>query len=504
MKKPVVVKKVSKTVVESGVKREFRTKKKKSISYTQLIPSNLNLEEIIKAEEPKFVYSIDLFVHLVHLTIEIPAKKRELMGKNGYVPFHTPYLQPKSRDYHKHLEYLVLQGILETDNQHIVGKKSRCYRISEKYLSERLVEIDITDEKLVKKIGNEHSIDFHARMKYADLYEWFNDKITIDFEGAMEYCYEELEKEKKENYYDAYSKAYSNILKMHMLKNRIYWFNVDEFGKRLHTNFTNLTKGLKPFISYNNIPLVSIDIPNSQPLLSLKVLKEKFPSITFNNNNQNKPNPLPPLILVKQAETPTPIDVQRYADLVISGTFYGVLEQEMRKKFGGSYFTRKKIYDFDKGKTVINTKTPRQMVKAVTYQVFFSKNYYRLKKNKKLVKYVTREKELFSKLFPTVMQVFEQYKDNLSHPEKDRHKALAKALQRIESRLMLDKIAPELAKQKPCMPRYTIHDSFVTTLGNEEFVKSIMKDFLIKEIGFSPELIPEIWCKDCGGIKKAA
>ena len=70
---------------------------------------------------------------------------------------------------------------------------------------------------------------------------------------------------------------------------------------------------------------------------------------------------------------------------------------------------------------------------------------------------------------------------------------LAVLLQRIESYLVLEIICKRIALERPKLPIYTIHDSIVTTIGNEEYVKSIMVEMLKSYIGHEPKLKFEYW-----------
>ena len=471
------------------------------LTYWQLIPSALQLEETIKANPPDFVYSFDFFVHLLHKTIEIPVKNDKLRRADGYVPLSSRILQPKNRDYNLHLAYLVENKILEVRPYFTPGQKSRQYRIAENHLKNRLIEIMVSDAKLVKHLAKELHLNFKVVKKYEHLHRWFNDGLEINVEGAMQYCVQRLKDAPYESIYQAHQKVYGMMFMVKMLQHKQYWFSVDTFGHRLHTNLTNLSSELRPFVTYKGQPLVSVDVKNSQPLLSMKILASKYPALdlkTIESGIEREkqtilPTDIEPIMLVKHPQSLAAIDVQRYGSLVIGGRLYDYMEAELRKAFGDKYFTQKRIFDFDKLESVPNTLTPRQRVKKVMFQVFFSKNSTR-----------SKEKKLFAALFPNVMQVFEDCKANERVAKKRRHKMLAQQLQRIESALMLDKVAKVIGERRPDMPIYTVHDCIVTTVGNEGFVNDVMKEIFSKELGFMPTLENEYWCSDCSPLEQAA
>ena len=466
--------------------------------YKILMPSELILEKILAINPPAFVYNLDFFKYLIHLTIDLPARNKNLIDHNGYVPFKAEILQKKRRNYRDHLDYLVANKVLDELPFYEVDRKCKRFRIAEKFLSDKLTEINLTDSILIKHLTRENGIDFATTIEYKNLYKWFNDRLKIDADAAIKYCYAQLQKEKHENYYQAYCSAYRKILKIKMIENRNFWFNQDGFGNRLHTNMTNLDKDLKQFITYNGESLVSIDIKNSQPYMSLKILIDEFPELKHTNLHLTPPTyqqTTPPIsiMLVNRSQNIDLQDVIRYGTLVVNGTLYEYMEAKIREAFGDVYFTKAYIFDMDKLEPVKNDLTPRDRVKKVMFQVFFSAN-----------ETTTKEKELFRQLFPTVTRVFEKRKDNKHVIFADRYKRLAKELQKIESSAMLDKIVWELSTERPQIPLYTIHDSIVTTIGNEDFVRDIMQKLLNGEIGFEPTLSIEYWCKDCAGFKQAA
>ena len=482
-----------------NIAKNTTNKNPKFLGYKLLVPSKLKLGEILNANEPKFPYRLDFFLYLVNLTIQIPAINSELCRPDGFVPFNAKKLQPFDHDnYHKYLKYLVEQNVFEVLNngQYIPDEKSRCYRLAEKYLSDKLETIDITDVSILKHLHKKPKDDFKAKCKYHYLHKWFNDGIQVDFNGAMNHINNELQLAKNEDYYHAYCIAYSKMLKIHWLNEKRFWFSIDKFGKRLHTNFTNLNKDLKPFISYKGNPLVSEDVKTSQPFLSLKDVKKsilpQFPLSTPYIPTSNTFFLSNTIMLENTSQNNGYQSIMQYMEIVKSGKLYEYLEDYFRANLGDRYFTDD-YFDYDTDGWVECEPTPRNRMKKAMFQIFFSKNDTH-----------TQAKTLFTDLFPGVMKIFEEIKGNRHISLDRRHKELAKRLQRLESHIMLDLVAKEISRQRPSLPIFTIHDSIVTTVGNEGFVKEIMEKIIMQEIGFVPKLEPEYWCKDCKGLKQAA
>ncbi|MBM3401068.1 MAG: hypothetical protein FJY21_01915 [Bacteroidetes bacterium] len=88
--------------------------------------------------------------------------------------------------------------------------------------------------------------------------------------------------------------------------------------------------------------------------------------------------------------------------------------------------------------------------------------------------------------FPEVYEVFRLIK------VKD-HTLLARLSQRIESTIMIQYAAKRIAEEKPDLPIFTIHDSIATTVGNEDYVASVIKEEVLKLTGLKVKLGKEYW-----------
>lgn len=153
-------------------------------------------------------------------------------------------------------------------------------------------------------------------------------------------------------------------------------------------------------------------------------------------------------------------DKNRFVDLVAAGALYEYLEKAFKRDLNMLNVTR-------------NT------AKIAVLQAFFSDNRFIGTKE-------AEPKKLFSKLFPSVYKVYATIK------RKDKT-LLAILLQNIESHFIVEVIARRIAKEHPKLPIFTIHDSIVTTVGNEQIVADIMSEELIKGVGKAPSLKFEYW-----------
>lgn len=121
----------------------------------------------------------------------------------------------------------------------------------------------------------------------------------------------------------------------------------------------------------------------------------------------------------------------------------------------------------------------RKQVKVMMFQVLFTSNRY-------IGQADAEPKRIFKALFPDVYKI-------LSIIKKQGKEVLPILLQRIESHLVLQVITKRLARQYPKMPLFTIHDSIVTTAGDENYVQRIMLEELEHAVGVPPCLRVEKW-----------
>ena len=71
--------------------------------------------------------------------------------EDGYVPINASKLQNKVRYYKQYLDYLIVNNILETNGYYTKGKKSKGFRLTNKYST--LIISYKSDDK-IKPIDN--------------------------------------------------------------------------------------------------------------------------------------------------------------------------------------------------------------------------------------------------------------------------------------------------------------------------------------------------------------
>jgi hypothetical protein len=336
-------------------------------------------------------------------------------------------------NYKKYLQFLLVNGIIETDNQYIIGQKSKGYRLTEKYRKQKYEQIQITDKNIIENIAmfraeQENKIKLNQHRYIYDCLQ----QIKIDAEGARNYI--------EQNIYN--NEEYSSYnISVDLIESKSFFFTVDSTAGRVHNNITNLSRNLRPFLRYNNEKLVEIDIANSQPFL-FNILINDYG--TYNNYcpiSVYDTNSI--LSYVSNKKT----DILIYRDNTSSGKFYEYLMDNLE------------IYE------------DRSLFKVR----FFKKVFY----SKENLYYISEERKRFTELFPNVSQIISYYK-------KDDYRNLAISLQRAEAEIMINKVIPKLAELG--IYALTIHDSILTTPDNTETVKGIILKEFQNQYGLAPTI----------------
>jgi stress-induced morphogen len=339
-------------------------------------------------------------------------------------------------NYKKYLQFLLDNGIIETDNQYIIGQKSKGYRLTEKYRHRKFEQVLITDKSIIENVAmfraeQENKIKLNQHRYIYDCLQ----QIKIDAEGAKNYI--------EQNIYN--NEEYSSYnISVDLIESKSFFFTVDSTAGRIHNNITNLSRNLRPFLRYNNEKLVEIDIANSQPFI-FNILINSYD--TYSNNYKR--------CIYDTANIPSYVsnkktDILIYRDCTSSGKFYEYLMDNLEIYEDRSLF---KIRFFKK--------------------VFYSKeNPY----------YISEERKRFTELFPNVSQIISYYK-------KDDYRNLAISLQKAEAEIMINKVVSKLAANG--IYALTIHDSILTIPDKSE----IAKEIILKEFKNHYGLVPTIKTK---------
>lgn len=431
-------------------------------SLTLYVPENI--DRLLVENPPNCRLERDCLVYIIHLITAIPARKRDAIEKyNGFTPINKKLLQKRIHDYKVYFDYLLQNSIILEDGFYIVGKKSVGYKIRNS--SPILKPVVITKRTLIKNILYLHkSYNVELTEKYGFLKKWFNDEIKVDYENALKYLedlkFKEIQNGDTENINLRYNCRMLPILK---LRDHNFSFYVDDAGYRMHTNFTQMKSELRSFCTYKDETLCAIDIKNCQLYLAISLLddelfiKNDITSMIVNPSLTNQPNyPIMVVDLIRSIKNKP--DVLIFKEWASSGLFY--------ENFG-KLLIEKGILDKDEPNL-------RNKVKDITFISIYSHNNQ--------APHVDKIK-IFKEFFPNVFKVFSKIKFG-----KKYHSALAICLQRLESKLVIDKACRKISQKYPFIPIYTIHDSIVTTVKYRNFVKAELYNVLKETIGIATSL----------------
>lgn len=496
-----------------------------------LIPSNINIRiflvtkpirlnrciDNIHQQEDKVAIILGLFVnaHARHM-------QRDGSDVDDYIPFSSTILQQHVYDYADYLQYLMDNGILETDGFYIPDEKCYKYRFTEKYRYTSLEEYFIPDYKGNPRNGAALSNSFYkvnseqknTINKYKELYEDLCNVSITNYEIAREYIlndlkpvaydavikdlrkkrdgtwstYKNFDDETKNTFTDArvLGKQNSWIYSLHAISNGHLYFKQDNTSHRLHTSVLGVKSQCRKFVRLMGQEIISCDLKNSQPFISSilftkgkltpeisKILFKCLSNLKYHNSSLYKSISQ----RIKQYKSGDILpSTKQYLHLVKQGEIYEFLAIKLNQV--NSVRTRK--YE----------EYVREDGKHFTFTLFFNPSSQD-----------SLARDIFRLHFPQVMRMFEDINILFTHTRKesDRLKipytnnTLAVLLQTIESHLILDNICKSMKEKYPDIPLLTVHDAIAT---NPEYTKPLEEEMqsAIKEaIGTKPTIKLEAW-----------
>ena len=446
------------------------------------IPDKIDLDKILSEFPPDNIkdFNKDKLVYIISLIVSIPACNNDLKIVNGFVSIHAKTLQNSVRNYKDYFKYLRDRKIIETDDWFIPGVKSKGYKFT--FFWRRLKSLEVSSRSVISAIQLKREDDPVNKEKYSHLVKWWNDKVNVDYEIALDFLDADLALKRKANdfldrdhktgeYKNPWQQYWNSLSAIERLATKEFSLSVDQSGGRFYSPLTNIRSMLRNCVSYDDKTLVSIDLKNSQPFLSTILLNSSF------WNNEGSSNSLKIWDFFPENDEILMIssnikeclysegsvlnsDLKLYTELVQEGKFYEFMADEMYNHLGIKFENRKGL-------------------KGTILMILYSDNWT-FNQNK------AAPKRVFAKLFPTVHKIFAAIK-------KGDRSRLPILLQGIESKMVLDVITRRIDIENPSIPIFTIHDSVVTTIGNEKYVKEILLEEMVNAIGFTPQLSTEEW-----------
>jgi hypothetical protein len=409
--------------------------------------------------------------------------------------------------YKAFLDCLVQVGVLETDGYYVEGLKSKGYKFTEAYIGVELKAVELQDFVLcgnIKALSKDKVASKEKSLrKYMHIVKWFLDKgLEIDRAAALSWIGRQHQielqqllssiKSQKElrakKLFEVWQASRHFAEKLYAKGFDISDFTTDDFGNRLHGMFTYQRSELRNFITYRGQKLVSVDIKNSQPYFSTLLLdrdfyrSEKYRTnkiklIDINENIYRQVKQQPQIresimyLDSSQSLSRRRVAPDRYRADAVSGQLYERFQQSLAEQIpaDSSDHLRSRVKD-------------RKAVKRELLRTLYVNN-------QDMEYPFYKPSHVFEATYPDAMRLFKALK-------ADDHKLLAKIIQQMESHCVLKLICGRIAQERPDLPIFTIHDSIVTTVGNEQYVKDIIVEVLSQKIGAPPQVKLEHWCPE--------
>ncbi len=497
--------------------------------YFAMIPSNLDLEAHL-AQYPVTDYFFvednsghvksvninrtlgayfdpDRLIYIIGLISSIPAKNKDSITEDGYVPINSKLIRNAFKDYGSYLDYLIRTGVLCTDGQYIQGEKSKGYKFTEQYSSVPLMRYDYPTfqghtEAIPQEVYSEEDETFVTNILYGNypyLSHWYlTQKLHIDQQAATLYAYNlmqaklsqgshswDINKDKSNGNVTVrkhpicqYQAALYNI---NSIAIGDYKVSIDTHVHRLHSVITNIQKDYRNFLTYDGQELASIDIKNSQPYLVCALLNPMFWHV--NNELSLSLYSLPediqknittvalPLSLEKFFSKCSDDDFTSYKEVVAGGRMYETIAEVCQSH--------------------LQMPISRDEAKTLMFYLLFSSNRGKHDNN-----VINQMKDIFSnELYPKVALLLKLIKHNYAGLSiRKQHNRLACLLQSMESEIILHRCCKRIWEEgNHQVPVFTIHDSIATTIEHVEYVQTVMREELTKAIGIAPTLKIEQW-----------
>lgn len=503
--------------------------------YFAMLPENLDLEAHIRRyplTDYKFVdwyghikainingtvsakFDIERMIYLLGLLISTPSDEKDSIDESGYVSIFSKRIRNHFKEYLSYLDYLIQTGIVVCDRQYIVGEKPRKYKYADEYNNTQLrtyyykafqegyIQVKPIEEEVFNKEIGDYERNILLDKPHLN-YWYYQQNLSVDAQIAEKYALEILNEKLSLGYqhwdesktWDKIKKCYKKknpktqydaiIQKVNELKIQHYKAKIDTNVHRLNSVVTNMQKEFRNFLTYDGQQLVSIDVKNSQPYLICLILNKEFwnesSTLPININNlpdniQRKFNASIPVLSNVRSffESINETDFKSYINYVSGGQMY----EEIVKK---ALIINK------------NSKITRKKAKVSLLTLFYSPNRKVANNTHSPRTYIVEK--VFSQMFPKIALLFSLIKEEFTNTNtKDQHSRFACLLQSIESEIILNRCCQKIWEEgNQQIPIFTIHDSIVTTIEHQDYVKRTMEKIMTECIGIKPTLAMEAW-----------
>ncbi len=429
-----------------------------------------NLHNAIATNKPKFHLHIPLACHFLNLIASRRFKYPEFNECfDGFVPLSSKILEKHFYGYRKYFNYFIENGIIEMKNYSTYHNKSKSYRFinDSKFESTEFEVIDVTS---LNKLKNINVVEyFNGRsIKCSHLTKWFYQGLEIDYDAAVQTANKEPNILKRQSY----------LLAIEKIKNKEFYFSRKKLSDdRLHTNLTNLSKKIRPFLRFNTEFFFNIDLKASQPYFLVVFIEEMLGNI---GTTTRKPTGRRTLMF------------ENVKDLIHKDGFqeeYQTIKQWILKD---DFYTRMADIWFGNRETPLTrNEWKKNKVRRVTYG---SKRDLVKKLILRLFYIDTASAAYQNEDFKVFESRFPHFSEFLKKLKKNDFTDLSKEMQNIEAFCILEIVTPRLSKMFPKMPLFTIHDSIMTTVewAKKTDLAVLIQKIMLEANGVQPQVNIEV------------
>jgi len=236
-------------------------------------------------------------------------------------------------DYYKDiLKELVELGLIEIENKTNRYNNLNSYFIpTDKLLSIKTKRKIITDKKVIKSISRYYA-EYKRKLRYYYPYlmKQVSTRFVISYDKLLDEIKNKYNPENHKGTIDEYIESRYYIWEMIEQWNngsrydRLDFYIIDDFGKRVHSIFTYLPKEI---IKYNDTLNYEIDLHQSQPTMLAQYLLENIGENTFTNDINNDVDVYNKMIDYYQIEGEDDEDKRKKAKKKFYKLLYGVIYQ---------------------------------------------------------------------------------------------------------------------------------------------------------------------------------
>ncbi len=331
------------------------------------------------------------------------------------------------------IEALEAAGAIETA-PYYAGVKAKGFRLAKRFLGDRCVRVMATDPRLIARIQAERERQQDEQrtrwlpVHYALDAEQLHLSVTADADELLDGLPD-------------HTRLCQDVL-VERIRRLERPFSVSSTG-RVFNSITGLKGSLRPALRMHGEPMGSVDIRCAQPALLAMMLQPEFQTYGgLRLSTYKHATPVaPPLLPSPCAALTSEADVRSFSDLASSGLLYESL--------------------------VTDTGLERDVVKLSLLRDVLAKRG----------RYPSAVEEAFQNAFPSVLKIIR----TVNH---DDHGELIRLLQRAESWLVVETVAPRLLGRIPIM---TLHDAIFSRVDGLDFVKGAFAE-VFKELGFQLSL----------------